>query len=625
VFSELKVLKFNRDFVIILNVKGGYMNFLSSKTTLFLWIVLFCLIFVSTSFGRLVKDDSYTKVKIREYSEISQEVKENLLSFFKDQTRRSVIYIWDFYNRTPYDINTKKIKDDISTLLLESKKFKLVDDAVVQLALKELNLSATGLLDQSYIKEFGNRTGAEYILYGAINNNPLVGGEYNMSLNLKLIKIETAEIVWSYELGLNRKDFKTSVDAVIDQAVFKSPKSLLKEWDSINQDSVASYGKPINTISVFAIKTSGDVDENSVVDKLTSALVQAKIPNVKVVDRNNLAKIIEQIKAEGYDEAGFYKTKKEFGKFYGVDAFLYGYLTKDPDTSKTELNLKLAMVESATVDWGNKFEATQTSAERESIGKVQQKEFSEKVSQTTGAVVGAVGEVLGFVLSSPGIGINLSFGWLGGFTTPGMTSKDRYSGNDLFKDQFQMLSANVSIEFFRFRLWKHLYFEAGVKLWGGEYTTPDESEYVGYPFLTSATFSGFTPTISVRYVTEKEPRTSVRVGILPLIGIGKISSRVEGLFDKTLTNQYGGIYYETWKFWFDESLTSAFPVQNWPMEVEIGFDADGFYPSILFGVWFPPEGYNGYSKFEWELGFNFRIPIFWWHPLSFLYDKYLWE
>lgn len=69
------------------------MNFLSFKATLFLWIVLFCLIFVSTSFGRLVKDDSYTKVKIRKYSEISQEVKENLLSFFKDQTRRSVIYI----------------------------------------------------------------------------------------------------------------------------------------------------------------------------------------------------------------------------------------------------------------------------------------------------------------------------------------------------------------------------------------------------------------------------------------------------------------------------------------------------------------------------------------------------
>jgi hypothetical protein len=562
---------------------------------------------------------------MREYSEISQEVKENLLSFFKDQTRRSVIYIWDFYNRTPYDINTKKIKDDISTLLLESKKFKLVDDAVVQLALKELNLSSTGLLDQSYIKEFGNRTGAEYILYGAINNNPLVGGEYNMSLNLKLIKIETTEIVWSYELGLNRKDFKTSVDDVIDQAVFKSPKSLLKELDSINQDSVASYGKPINTISVFAIKTSGDVDENSVVDKLTSALVQAKIPNVKVVDRNNLAKIVQQIKTEGYDEAGFYKTKKEFGKFYGVDAFLYGYLTKDSDTGKTELNLKLAMVESATVDWGNKFEATQTSAERESIGKIQQKEFSEKVSQTTGAVVGAVGEALGFILSSPGIGINLSLGWLGGFTTPGMVNKDRYEGWDLFKDQLQILSANVSIEFFRLRLWQHLYFEVGMKLWGGEYTTPDESEYTGNPFLTSATFSGFTPTISVRYITEKEPRTSVRVGILPLTGIGNISSRVEGLFDKTLTNQYGGIYYETWKFWFDESLTSAFPIQNWPIEVEIGFDADGFYPSILFGVWFPPEGYNEYSKFEWELGFNFRIPIFWWHPLSFLYDKYLWE
>ena len=598
------------------------MNFLSFKATLFLWIVLFCLIFVSTSFGRLVKDDSYTKVKMREYSQISKEVKENLLSFFKDQTRRSVIYIWDFYNRTPYDINNKKIKDDISTLLLESKKFKLVDDAVVRLALKELNLSSTGLLDQSYIKEFGNRTGAEYILYGAINNNPLVGGEYNMSLNLKLIKIETAEIVWSYELGLNRKDFKTSVDAVIDQAVFKSTKSLLKELDSINQDSVASYGKPINTISVFAIKTSGDVDENSVVDKLTSALVQAKIQNVKVVDRNNLAKIVQQIKTEGYDEAGFYKTKKEFGKFYGVDAFLYGYLTKDSDTGKTELNLKLAMVESATVDWGNKFEATQTSAERESIGKVQQKEFSEKVSKTTGAVVGAASEVLGFILSSPGIGINLSFGWLGGFTTPGMTSKDRYSGNDLFKDQLQLFSGNISIEFFRLRLWKHLYLEAGVKLWRGNYTAPDEGD-ADYPFLTSASFSGFTPTISVRYITEKEPRTSVRVGVLPLIGIGNISSRVE-VVDRILISQYYGTYYKT-NFLFNESLTSPFPIQNWPIEVEIGFDAEGFYPSILFGVWFPPEGYNGYSKFEWELGFNFRIPIFWWHPLSFLYGKYLWE
>jgi len=603
------------------------MKFLSFKTIIVLQVLFISSLFTSTSFGKFTSDETYTTMKMRDYREISQEIKDNLLPFFKDQTKKSVIYIWDFENRTPYSVDTRKIKEDVSTLLLESKKFKLVEDAAVQLALKELNLSGTGLLDQSYIKEFGNRTGAEYILYGAINNNPLVGGEYNISLNLKLIKIETAEIVWSYELGLNRKDFKTSIDAVIDEGVFKNPKSLLMEWDSINQDAVASYNKSINTISVFAIKTGEGIDENSVVDKLTSALVQAKIPGVKVVDRNNLSKIVEQIKTEGYDEAGFYKTKKEFGKFYGVDAFLYGYLTKNPDTGKTELNLKLAMVESGTVDWGNKFEATQTSAERESIGKIQQKEFSEKVSQTTGAVVGAVGEALGFILSSPGIGINLSLGWLGGFTTPGMVNKDRYEGWDLFKDQLQILSANVSIEFFRLRLWQHLYFEVGMKLWGGEYTTPDESEYTGNPFLTSATFSGILPIASIRYIAgkEKSEKTSVRFAILPLTGIANISSRVEGKFDKTLTNQYGGTYYETWKFWFDESLTNVFPIQNWPMEVEIGFDADGFYPSILFGIWFPPEGYNEYSKFEWEFGFNFRIPIFWWHPLSFLYDKYLWE
>lgn len=583
----------------------------------------------SDTFKRVKDYDADPSLKMRPYNELREEIRENItkIAIFPEKKKRIVIYIWDFDNKSGYRVGASKIKDDISTMLLEMGRFRLIDDAVAEMALREMNLSGTALIDQSNIKEFGKRIGMDYLMYGSINNNPLVGDEPNISLVLKLIDVETTEIVWSYEIGLNRRDFKTSLDAVIERGIYKGENSLAKEWDLINKEAIDSYGRPITSISVFFVNSGTGIDDSAAVDKMISSLIQAKIPGVRVIDRANLSRIIEQIKREGYEESAFYRTKKEFGRFYSVDAFLLGTIVKNRKTGKTELNLKLAMVESVTVDWGKWFESEMTPTERESIGRIQQKEFSESISKKVETTVGAVGEVLGFVLSSPGMGITLGGGFWGGFTTPGMTSKDLYNGNDLFKDQFQLLSFNLSVDFLRIRFWKHLYLETGFKFWMGSYTTPEDGATP--PFLVSATFGGRLPSVGVRYVGKLEDNTKyfVKGSILPLIGgISVISSEVSYVTYSYVTYSYGYYYYyatNTIETTIPHSSTILSPL-NWPLEFEAGIDFvdSGFYWSVIFGFWLPNSEVSG---FEWELGFNIKIPIFWWHPFSFLYDKYLWE
>lgn len=605
------------------------------KGNIFLFLGVSVLVFALSTFGfsdrGLTSGTSYKpsvevkdydvdpSLNMRKYDDLRSEIRENItkIGVFPEDKKRIVIYVWDFDNRSGYKVGASKIKDDISTMLLESGRFKLVEDAAVKLALQEMNLSGTGFIDQNNIKEFGKRLGIDYIMYGTINNNNLAGGEPNISLVLKLIEVETTRVVWSYEIGMNRKDFKTSLDAVVEESVFRNPNSLAKEWEAINKESVETYGKPISSISVFFVNAGSGIDDTAVVDKMTSALIQAKIPNVKVIDRANLSKIVEQISKEGYEESTFFKTKKEFGKFYSVDAFLYGTIVRDPKTGKTELNLKLAMVESATVDWGRKFVAEMTSTERESIGKIQQKEFSENVAKT----VGAVGEVLGFILSAPGIGVTLSGGWLGGFTTPGMTLSETYGGYDLFKDQFQLFSFNLSLDFFRIRVWKGWFLETGIKLWTGSYTVPEDGSG-NTEYLTSANFSGRILTLGVRYsYFDRDGGFFVKASTLPLIdGLSYISSKVSYVVSSI------GYYSTTYTTNIVETKVPTpgtyLSPANWPLEFEVGLWIDGFSWSILAGVWFPESSGANSSSFEWDFGFNIKIPIFWWHPFSFLYEDF---
>lgn len=593
-------------FTITILVSGqiGFSRISSSDST-----------YISQSKSSVKDYDADPSIKWRNYEEIKNEIKDNISRIGlspKGGKKKMVVYVWDFDNRSGYRVGSHKVKDDISTLLLETDKFKLVEDAVVEIALKEMNLSGTGLIDQSNIKEFGKRIGIDYMVYGSINNNQLAGGEPNISLVLKVIDVETTEIVWSYEIGMNRRDYKTSLDAVIEEGIFRNQSSLAREWNKINKESIESYGKPITTIAVFFVNAGRGIDDSAVVDKMTSSLIQARIPNLKVIDRANLSRVIEQISKEGYEESAFFRTKKEFGKFYGVDAFLYGVIVKDPSTSKTELNLKLAMVESVTVDWGRKFQSEMTSAERESIGKIQQREFSENVSRTVSATAGAVGEFLGFILSAPGIGVRLSGGWLGGFTTPAMTSKSLYNNNDIFKDSLQLASFNVSIDFFRLRIWRKTYIDMGVKLWIGSYDTDENSP------LKSASFNGRLPYISFRNIVDDA--FFVRASLMPLInGVSLIYSKVS-YYAYNLSNTVEVKVPDP-----NTTYSSSSPL-NWPFEFEAGIslvEEGPPYLSVIFGLWFPGEYGNNLSDLEWEFGINMVVPIFWWHPLSFLYDKYL--
>ncbi|MFN4244785.1 MAG: hypothetical protein ACK4F9_01370, partial [Brevinematia bacterium] len=189
---------------------------------------------------------------------------------------------------------------------------------------------------------------------------------------------------------------------------------------------------------------------------------------------------------------------------------------------------------------------------------------------------------------------------------------------DFFKDQIQLLSFNLSIDFFRLKIWKYLYLKTGFKFWRGSYTTEQEEIYYNgvYLELTKADFYGRLPYIAFKYF---EDDVFLKVSVLPIIrGLSIISSEVG--FKRSY---YEGYNYRT----VDILIKNEIPNQendnyssflNWPFEFELGLGEDNWFFSLVFGIWFPDKPDSDISNFEWELGFNIVFRTFWWHPFSFL-------
>ncbi len=106
---------------------------------------------------------------------------------------KNTIAIIDFKNtsnKRDLDYLQKAIPEALITRLAESGKLDIVERARLEDAIKEMQLSMTGIVDQSAAVEIGKAVGANAILVGSFLE---IGGV--IQLNARLIDVETSKVL----------------------------------------------------------------------------------------------------------------------------------------------------------------------------------------------------------------------------------------------------------------------------------------------------------------------------------------------------------------------------------------------------------------------------------------------
>jgi hypothetical protein len=121
---------------------------------------------------------------------------------------RPVIFVESIKNKTSEHIDTESITDSISTKLLRSGKFRLVDMSRVAAAREQLQFQQSGgMVDTNKAIKFGKQVGAQYMLYG--NLASIVKSNKDQSdvyykFTLRLMDLESGLVEWADETEIRK-------------------------------------------------------------------------------------------------------------------------------------------------------------------------------------------------------------------------------------------------------------------------------------------------------------------------------------------------------------------------------------------------------------------------------------
>lgn len=108
----------------------------------------------------------------------------------REKTTIAIIDFKNTSNKRDLDYLQKAIPEALITRLAESGKLDIVERARLEDAIKEMQLSMTGIVDQSAAVEIGKAVGANAILVGSFLE---IGGV--IQLNARLIDVETSKVL----------------------------------------------------------------------------------------------------------------------------------------------------------------------------------------------------------------------------------------------------------------------------------------------------------------------------------------------------------------------------------------------------------------------------------------------
>ena len=192
------------------------------------------------------------------------------------------------------DLETKnELIDFTNVSIVRSRSFRVVDRSKLNLIIAEQKFNLSGMVSQDTYKELGKLLGVDLFIYGRFYKDVLV---------MKAIDTERSTLVWSEIFQLTELTPQT---VAISQLASQFS-------DSLKKDAKRLKSSKIGQLSFWNIASPFDGD--LMVDFLSAALT--KDGNFQVVDRENLALILEEQKLSMSDFIDEQKAKKmgELGK-----------------------------------------------------------------------------------------------------------------------------------------------------------------------------------------------------------------------------------------------------------------------------------------------------------------------
>jgi penicillin-binding protein activator len=128
---------------------------------------------------------------------------------------RPVVFVEKIKNKTSEHIDTESVTDSISTQLLRSGKFRFVDMTKVDAVVDQLKYqNDAGMVDPSKAIQFGQQTGAEYMLYGNLSSivkNNADKSDVYYKFTMRLLDLRSGLVEWADESEIRKTRSKELV------------------------------------------------------------------------------------------------------------------------------------------------------------------------------------------------------------------------------------------------------------------------------------------------------------------------------------------------------------------------------------------------------------------------------
>lgn len=227
-------------------------------------------------------------------------------------------------------INVNQLIDYANVKIVRGRRLRMIDRSKLNLILKEQKVQLSEFVSVKKYQELGRLMGVDLFIYGTIYSDALV---------LKAIDVQKSSIAWADVFALRQSAGEAGLLLALGGGVVNSLRKDLARLKKAN----------LRRVSFWDFKPTQVFNTTSLADYLSVAITRDG--NFEVVDRENLQLITKEQKL---NQAVFIdqNNAKRLGELYGVDAFIYGGITRRSD-GIIVASLKMLNIYNGVIEWAD--------------------------------------------------------------------------------------------------------------------------------------------------------------------------------------------------------------------------------------------------------------------------------
>lgn len=243
-------------------------------------------------------------------------------------------------------IDIDRLIDFANVKIVRGRRLRVIDRSKLKLIVREQQVHLSDFVSAQKYQELGKLLGVDLFIYGTYYRDALV---------LKAIDTETSAIAWAEVFPADGETPEATLLMKLGGGVV----------NSLRADIPRLKKEKIRRISFWDFKPTEIFSAAALMDYLSVAIT--KDGNLQVVDRENLDLITKEQKlsqAMFIDE----RSAKRLGELYGVDAFIYGSVSRGPNGTLIA-SLKMLNIFNGVIEWADLIKVTLPTARTAQPGR----------------------------------------------------------------------------------------------------------------------------------------------------------------------------------------------------------------------------------------------------------------